>query len=356
MSVLDIIRPELQTIDAYTPKGDNIPCRLHNNELPWSPLADYSMTLNNYPDRENQGVLQDMLARNYQIRPSQLLITRGSDDGIDLLMRLFLSEGKNSILQCPPTFPMYAFYAQLQNARIINCPLDETNGFTLSTEALFSAWKPDCKLIMLCQPNNPTGNLLDLATIARICTQFTDQSVVIVDEAYIEFAETESATTLLSQFENLVILRTLSKAYGLAGLRLGCVIADESIINTIKKIMSPYYLPSPVTALAIRALNDNSWFETSIKKIILSREKLIHTLKKSALINTVYPGRGNFVLIKSCKAAELAVYFSANGVAVRSFGPMSPMLRITVGTDSQNQQLMTLLENLDGCYEQNTVY
>ena len=347
MSVLDLIRPELQTITSYNTPGNELNCRLHNNELPWSPLEVADGNLNRYPDKKKQLGLQQWLAENYRVSPSQLLLTRGSDDGIDLLMRLFLSEGKNSILQCTPTFPMYAFYARLQRARILDCPLNEADGFTLSIDALFSTWEPDCKLIMLCRPNNPTGNLLDLATIATICNQYKNRSMVVVDEAYIEFSGADSATILLSKFDNLIILRTLSKAYGLAGLRLGCVMSGESIINALKNIMPPYTLSSPVMALANQALTDKAWFASSINKIIASRERLLIQLKQIPVIDRVFDSFGNFVLIKSQKARELANCFAENGIAIRSFadpGPLASMLRFSIGDESQHLRLLALLD------------
>ena len=345
MSVLELIRKELQGIRPYQPQEDTPACRLHANELPWSPI-DHELSLNHYPCIKAQKDLQQQLACHYQVDASQLLITRGSDDGIDLLMRLFLSEGKNSVLQCPPTFPMYAFYAQLQNAWMINCPLEESNGFDLSVEKLISMWKPECKLIMLCRPNNPTGNLIDLETVGRICSRFTDKAMVIVDEAYIEFAQTPSSTTLLASFDNLVVLRTLSKACGLASLRLGCLIAQPLVIRALRSITAPFLLPGPIIRLAQSAMQHRDWFETSIGQIIRSRDAFTAELTQLACIDRVFPGWGNFVLVKSREASDLAALFAGQDIAIRSF-PGDPvlhdMLRITIGSESDNARVLDVM-------------
>src|SRR5262249_51617430 len=153
----------LITMKAYVPNGDELNCRLHANESPRSPISIADLSLNQYPDARQQQRLQEQLAKHYQIKSEQMVLTRGSDDGIDLVMRLFLRAGIDSILQCPPTFPMYAFYARLQQAEVINCPLDAVNDFNLDLQKLLALWQPNCKIIMLCQPNNPTASLLDLS-------------------------------------------------------------------------------------------------------------------------------------------------------------------------------------------------
>ncbi|MDP1603891.1 MAG: histidinol-phosphate transaminase [Legionella sp.] len=352
MSVLNLIRPELKnTIVTSQSESDTLTNRLHANELPWCPLPADTGAFNHYPDVRKQNLLQEQLARRYQVKSEQILVTRGSDDGIDALMRLFLSAGKNSILQCPPTFSLYAFYAQLQNAAVINCPLDESQGFGLSLKDLFNAWQPGCNIIMLCQPNNPTGNLLTLENIAEICDAFTNKAVVIVDEAYIEFAKINSATTLLSDFENLIILRTLSKAYGLAGLRIGSIIAQEPIITALQKTRAPYLLSSPVLDLALVALTDNDWFTTKTRQVLSARDQLISDLQKSPWIASIYPSHANFLLIKSPYAHALAHWFSCHDIAIRRFpndGALKDTMRITVGSEAQNITLLNVLETFKG--------
>lgn len=351
MSVLNLIRPDLITMKAYVPNGDELNCRLHANESPRSPIPFADVPLNQYPDARQQQVLQEQLAQHYQIKSEQMVLTRGSDDGIDLVMRLFLRAGIDSILQCPPTFPMYAFYARLQQAEVINCPLDAENGFSLDPEKLLSLWQTNCKIIMLCRPNNPTATLLDLSTITQLCEYFRDKAIVVVDEAYIDFAQAPSATSLLSFFDNLIVLRTLSKAYGLAGLRLGTIIAQPKIIQALKNITPPYTLPSIVLDLAKRALTEQQWFAQNVQRILNARTQLMAELQQSPWIDIVYPSRTNFMLVSSTYAHPLAAWFAEHDIAVRHFAG-SPLLqnnlRISVGDESQNQRLLAALKAFKG--------
>ncbi|WP_419418819.1 histidinol-phosphate transaminase [Legionella sp. D16C41] len=346
MSVMDLIRPELAQMKEYRPSSDTPIYRLHANESPWSPVKLEAVALNHYPDINEQLALQEQLAAYYQINEDQLALTRGSDDGIDFLMRLFLRPGQDSILQCPPTFPMYTFYAELQHASVINCPLNIKDNFSLSLDELFGAWQPNCKIIMLCQPNNPTGNLLPLETIATICKQFSDKAMVVVDEAYIEFAASSSATTLINDYENLIVLRTLSKAFGLAGLRLGSVIANKVVIQALQKITAPYLLSSPVIALAQQALQKPAWLIESIQQILTERERVSSFLQQLPLIEMVYPSEANFIFVKSKQAKALIDWFNQHKLAIRHFlnTPLADFLRISIGDKAHNQILMKLLQ------------
>jgi histidinol-phosphate aminotransferase len=350
MPALDLIRPDLLTFKGYIPWGDDLECRLHANELPWSPLSMANVSLNHYPDPRQQKRLQEQIADYYQVDNEQMALTRGSDEGLDLIMRLFLRPGLDSIMQCPPTFPMYAVYARLQQAQIINCPLDSETDFSLSEEKLISFWQPNCKLIILCRPNNPTGNLLDLTVIARLCKQFTDKAIIVVDEAYIDFAQTPSAISLLTAYDNLLILRTLSKAYGLAGLRLGSVIGQLPLIKALRNLIPPYALANVVIDLAQRALADKDWFTTKIQAILQERTKLIRQLQQSPWLEKVYPTSANFILVASSHAQALATWCAELGIAVRYFAatPIHNMLRITVGEAAQNQRLLAALASFKG--------
>jgi histidinol-phosphate aminotransferase len=353
MNALKLIRPDLEGIPLYKTNNENLDCLLNANELPWAPPSSRAgISLNRYPTSTSKEKLQTVLADLYQVKPDEILITRGSDEGIDLLMRLFLRSNKDSIMQCPPTFAMYAFYARLQQATVINCPLEEKeDGFSLNTERLTTLWQPNCKLILLCCPNNPTGELLALNTIATLCKRYVNQSIIVVDEAYIEFSDAQSATSLINQFDNLIVLRTLSKAYGLAGLRLGAVIAAEPMIKTIQTICAPFTLSSSVLELGINALKDTAWFAKIRQCITQLRTKLASDLQSSPWIDTVYPSATNFLFMKTRYALPLAAWFLKKNIAIRSF-PDNPQLthylRITVGDAYQNQQVLTALTSFTG--------
>lgn len=348
MSVLDLIRSELLASSPYNPGDDTMQHRLHANELPWSAISAGSLGLNFYPENRLKMQLQEQLAQRYQISSNQIVLTRGSDDGIDLLVRLFLKAGQDAFMQFPPTFSMYAFYVRLQQAQMIQCPLDPLTDFSLSLKQVNDCWQEQCKIIMLCNPNNPTANLIDLSLIAELCADYKNRSVIVVDEAYMEFANAQSATSLLAQFDNLIVLRTLSKAYGLAGLRLGAIIAQPQIIQAVHKIMAPYPLSSVVIHLAQQALTNKDWFTRALEKIKSARATLLEALKAYPFIEKIYPSEANFILIKTNYANELAKWFIQQGISIRHFPINSPLahhLRITVGDEQQNLLLLATLSS-----------
>lgn len=348
MSILNLIRPELLNGQNYVPGGESSKHRLHANELPWAPVDFDSVSLNFYPDNRLESRLQKQLAACYGIEDNQLVMTRGSDDGIDLVTRLFLNGAQDALMQFPPTFPMYAFYVRLQQAQLLQCPLDMEQNFNLTLDSIRNSWQKNCKIIMFCSPNNPTSNLIDLQLIAAVCEDYADKSLIVVDEAYIEFSSSESATSLLSRYDNLVVLRTMSKARGLAGLRLGSIIAQAELIDAFKKIIAPYTIASATMQLAEKALSDESWFSSVIKKIQYSRSQLINALKKIDIFKKVYPSETNFILVQTSHARELTAWFATHHIAVRDFPPSSILhdhLRITVGDETQNQLLIDVLSS-----------
>jgi len=350
MTALTLIRPDMAGIPAYI-INDEIPdCPLQANELPWSPPG---MDMNRYPGKQSTRQLQTLLAETYQVDTDNMLITRGSDDGIDVIMRLFLQARLDSVLQCPPTFSMYAFYARLQQAQIINCPLQENeNGFYLDPASLDACWQPNCKLIMLCRPNNPTGELLSLSTVADLCVRYANRSIIVVDEAYIEFSDAPGASILLRDFDNLIVLRTLSKAWGLAGLRIGAVLAQPAIIAALQNVLAPFALSDTVLDLGIQALQNKAWFADSQQRIRQLRGRLARQLQVSPWIDKVYSAsQANFLLVKSTYATALADWCRQNGLAIRAFvdNPyIYEHLRITVGNDAQIEQLISALAAFPG--------
>jgi histidinol-phosphate aminotransferase len=351
MSILNLVRPELLNSPSYVPGGEEIQYRLHANELPWAPIDLESLELNFYPKYQAQRELLDQLADYYQVEKNQITLTRGNNDGIDLVSRLFLKAGKNALLHVPPTFALYAFFARLQQAELLQCPLSFTTNFNLTLEDICNSWQPNCTVIMLCNPNNPTGSLINLEFIETVCTYYTNKSIVVIDETYMEFAKGQSASTLVSQFENLVVLKTLSKSAGLAGLRLGSIIAQAHVIQAFNKIIAPYTMSSAVIKLAIKALRDKAWFATAIDTIRTQRDWLINELQKisvQSVIEKTYPSEANFLLIKTPYAKQLAQYFASHGIAIRDFSSDTLLhnhIRITVGNETQNQLLISTLSS-----------
>lgn len=348
MSILNLVRPELLSNSNYNPGGDEAEYRLHANELPWSPVAMNNVALNFYPQAQAHLELQKKLAQRYNVAAEELILTRGGDDAIDLIVRLFLRAGIDAFMQCSPTFSMYEFYVRLQGGFILDCPLDASNEFELTLEAIIATWQQHCKIIMLCNPNNPTGTLVSLDLIAATCAYFKNRSVVVVDEAYIEFSGTASAATILAEHDNLIVLKTMSKAAGLAGLRLGSIIAQKQVIERLVAINAPYNLSSAVIDLALRALANHDWFAQSVQEIQQAREWLSAELHKQPLIEQVYPSFANFILFKSAYAQELINWCAEHKIAVKGFKTASLLqqhVRLTVGSAKQNRRVLAVLSS-----------
>lgn len=346
MTVLNLIRPELLNGSNYRRSEMQGLYRLHANELPWSPASLCNVKLNQYPDSNQEEKLITQLAQCYQINSKQLTLTRGSDDAIDFITRIFLTPSQDALMQFSPTFTMYAYYVRLQQGVLIDCPLDAKNGFSNSLETIKHYWKSNCKIIMFCNPNNPTANLAEIELIAQTCREFSDKSIVVVDEAYIEFAKGPSALSLLPEFENLIVLRTLSKARGLAGLRLGSIIAQEHIIEAINKVIPPYIHSSPSLSLASQAVEREDWFNYSLEQVTGSRDCLIQQLNELKVIKKVYPSETNFILIQSDLSDDIARFLYEYKIHVRMFSNTSILhdhLRITVGNDEENKLLIDSL-------------
>src|SRR5690606_37428746 len=246
MKILELARPDIRALQPYQHASWEPSLeRLHANEMPWRASGDTSVAgLNRYPEPQPVELLTH-LARLYGVAPENLLVGRGSDEGIDLIVRAFCRAERDSVIICPPTFGMYKVSARIQGAGVIEVPLLRERGFAFDTEGVLAAWRDGVKIVFVCSPNNPTGNLIEHTTIEQLCQALADRALVVVDEAYIEFADAPSAVTLLGRYSNLVVLRTLSKAYALAGARCGALIAHPEIVSLLARVLTPYAIPEP---------------------------------------------------------------------------------------------------------------
>src|SRR5215831_2962185 len=268
--------------------------RLHANEMPWPPVGDDSANgLNHYPEPQPK-VLIERLASLFGVRREQILVGRGSDEGIDLLIRAFCRASQDSILVCPPTYSMYGVTANIQGATTIEVPL--LKNYQLDTESVLAAWRDTVKLLFLCSPNNPTGNLLSSDEIRTLCRDLDGKAIIVVDEAYIEFSNSESLARSLDAYSNLVVLRTLSKAYALAGARCGGVLAHPDVVSLLARMIQPYAVPAPTIDVAIRFTATPALTEMRRRVDVIrsERERLIAELGKSPLVRRVFPSDSNF--------------------------------------------------------------
>ena len=303
--------------------------------------------LNRYPDPQ-PALLRQRLADMYGVESSQLLMTRGSDEGIDLLTRVFCEANEDAILITPPTYGMYEVAANIQGVRIVRVPLEKDSGFALNKEDILNQYNSTIKLIFLCSPNNPIGNILNSDDVITLCKTLQNQALVVLDEAYIEFSTISSLSHLVSQYPNLVVLRTLSKAFGLAGARLGALIADPNIIELLLKVIAPYPIPVPVERVAMNALSiENQAIVCSqIQSIRRERSKLRDFLTTLTSVEYVYPSQANFLLVKvndasvwmdACKAHEIIIRSRVNQHDLQN------CVRITIGTEEENKRLKEVL-------------
>jgi len=345
----DIARPEIRALRAYEhAQWEPGLVRLHANELPWRALGDSSEAgLNRYPE-PHPLALGAALARFYGVEPSMLLTARGSDEAIDLLLRSYCRAGVDAILVCPPTFGMYSVAARVQGAQIIEVPLRREAGYECDLPALLALCSDNVKLVFLCSPNNPTGNRLDSAQILQIARTLEGRALVVVDEAYVEFADGPSLIGQLATLPGLVVLRTLSKAYGLAGARCGALIAHSDVVALLRKVIQPYALTQLTIEAAFRMLEPAALAaaRSHTAAIKAERERLGTALRGLRRVHEVWPSEANFLLVEFDDALAAQQRAHDAGLLVRglrAFTGLQQALRLSVGSAVENDRLLASL-------------
>lgn len=346
-----LARPEILSLKPYA-HAAWLPTltRLHANEAPWRPAGDTTEAgLNRYPEPQPDALVT-RLAELYGVPRNQVLATRGSDEAIDLLSRIFLREGRDAILQCTPSFGMYQVAARIQGAAVIDVPLQRARGWSLDPDQVLAAWGPHVKLVYLCSPNNPTGNSLDVDALERICRALDGRAIVVLDEAYIEWSRSPSRTPWLARFPTLAILRTLSKAHALAGARIGALLAHPGLIQLARRVIPPYSLAQPTVEAALRALAPAALTasRTLLTALIRERDYLCAGLAASPLVEKVWPSDTNFLMI-DCRDTDRFMRVSMAGGSIvrdlRGYPTLPVSLRISVGTRTENDALLRSLES-----------
>ncbi|MBB1471607.1 MULTISPECIES: histidinol-phosphate transaminase [unclassified Luteimonas] len=351
-AAIDLLRPDLRGFAGYrsargeVARGD---VWLNANESAWPNPGDAGGGTNRYPEPQ-PATLRAALASLYGCEPDQLLVGRGSDEAIDLLVRALCRAGIDAVLATPPVFGMYAVSARLQGAPLIEVPLrDADAGFELDADALVAAAvQGNARIVFLCSPSNPTGGAIPLALVADIAARLAGRALVVVDEAYAEFDTQASATTLLASCANLAVLRTLSKAHALAAARIGCVIADADLIAALRACQAPYPVPAPCAALALAALAPDALATTRarVDLVVAERERMRLALAGLPGVRRVYPSAGNFLLLRFADAGAALAALQAAGVVVRdqrAVAGLDDALRITIGTAAENDRVLAAL-------------
>ena len=348
MSVLDLARKEIRAMQPYSSarmeaSGGQI--LLNANESAWPPFGDAGEGCNRYPEPQPAALI-DTLAALYGVRREQLLVGRGSDEAIDLLVRAFCRAGQDAILIQPPTFGMYAVCARIQDAGVIEVPLRAD--FTLDVDALLAALTPAVKLVFVCTPSNPTGQVVPRAEIERLAQALAGRALLVVDEAYAEFADAPSVVGLLDRYEHLAILRTLSKAWALAGARIGTLLAHAGVIALLRRIMPPYPLPLPCVDAALTALSPAGQASAQARLALVQeqREWLRVSLAQVAGVRAVLPSQANFLAVRFDDAGAVYQRLARAGIVVRDvrrYPNLGDALRITIGTPAENARVLEVL-------------
>lgn len=351
MNILSLARPEVRGLVVYPGPdlGENS-IRLHANEAARALDALALAGLNRYPDVRPAGLTRKM-AELYGVTAENVLVTRGSSEGIDLLMRAFCVAGQDEVLLTPPAFEMYQVYASIQGAATVSVPLQADKDYSVDAEALLGACNERGKLIFLSSPNNPVGTVVPRQQIEKILRALEGKCVVVVDEAYVEFSESGSLVSLVAEHENLVVLRTLSKAYALAGVRCGAVVASPPLIGLLEGLLPPYALSSPVVSLAELALSSRNiaCARKNIRETVAERERVRRMLATCSVIEKIWPSEANFLFVGLTDVDAVKKRLAEAGVIIRTYDDNSQLqgcARISIGTVDENNSFLDAIRSL----------
>ena len=304
----------------------------------------FNSAVNRYPDPQ-QTALKILISNQKNVPTNQILLGNGSDEVLDLIFRVFCEPNQDSILSLPPTYGMYNVLANLNAIENIQVPL--ASNFELEVDKILANVKTNTKLLFICSPNNPSGNTVDCAAIEQLLSAFN--GLVVIDEAYIDFTDETSWTERINSYPNLIVTQTLSKAYGLAGIRLGICYASQEIIAILNKIKPPYNINTLTQDAALKALENKNKVADQIKTILQERNRLAKALEIYSFVKKIYPSEANFILIKVDDANKRYDELIKKGIVVRNRSSQlhcENCLRISVGTPSENTQLLTKLKTL----------
>ncbi|HKO75927.1 MAG TPA: histidinol-phosphate transaminase [Flavobacterium sp.] len=297
--------------------------------------------VNRYPDPQ-QASVKSILAKQNNVNPNQMLLGNGSDEVLDLIFRAFCEPKIDNVITLPPTYGMYGVLANI-NA-VENREVLLSTDFQPQIEKIFKAIDDNTKMIFLCSPNNPTGNSFSEESVMTLLEHFN--GLIVIDEAYIDFSEKESWLQKIDQYPNLIITQTLSKAYGLAGIRLGICYASAEIISVLNKIKPPYNVNELTQRRALERLDNTNAIKSEIKAIVRHREDLLKVLLDIKYVEKIYPTEANFILIKVDDANKRYDDLIAKGIVIRN-RTTQPLcdncLRLTIGTEEENKKLIEAL-------------
>lgn len=344
-SINNIIRENIKNLTPYSSARDEYKGEasvyLDANENAFgSPLEQQ---YNRYPD-PLQYKVKKRLSDIKGVPPRNIFLGNGSDEAIDILFRSFCNPGVDNVILVPPTYGMYEVSANINDVAIKKVLLTEE--YQLNLEGIAEAIDTHTKMIFICSPNNPTGNSINRDDIETLLANFN--GLIVVDEAYINFSRQKTFIQELTEYANLVVLQTLSKAWGLAGLRIGMAFASEEIIEVMNKVKPPYNINEASQELALKALENVNLVNSWIKETLIQRDKLVLQLKDFDFVLDIYPSDANFILVKTTDPKKIYNFLVEKGIIIRDRSKVDlceGCLRITVGTPAENEILLQTLQN-----------
>jgi histidinol-phosphate aminotransferase len=333
-----IVRPNVKLLIPYSCARDDYKGKegifLDANENPFG-------SLNRYPD-PYQNELKKAVSKIKGIAPEKIFLGNGSDEIIDLCFRIFCTPGVDKALTFAPSYGMYHVSSAVNDIKIVTLPLDKNYQIEIKTAAPLLAER-NLKLVLICSPNNPTGNCMNRETLEKIISGFN--GIVLVDEAYIDFADESSLIGSLDRYPNLIVMQTFSKAYGLASVRVGMAFASSIIIRYFNKMKPPYNISTVNQKTVLKRIANRSYLNGQVRKIRSERERLATELKKLKMVKKVWPSDANFLLVKVRDADSIYNYLADNKIIVRNRSSVAEnCLRITVGTKRENDMLINALK------------
>lgn len=346
MELESLVRKNILALKPYSSARDQFQdgIFLDANENAMGSVIEYIVKdLNRYPD-PHQKELRKALSQYLNENPSKLFFGVGSDEIIDLVIRIFCEPGKSNVVVPQPTYGMYRVACDINNVEVKNCKLD--SNFDIDVNEVLKTIDEETKIIFLCSPNNPTGNLLDNEKVKSLAKSYN--GIIFIDEAYIEFSENDSFLNSLNEFQNVIVSRTFSKAWGLAGVRCGYCVADEFIIDILFKVKAPYTINRLTANVILKSIEEYLVKDKFVSEILIEKEKLIFNLKQFDFVVNIFPSDANFILVKMKNAIDVFNYLNQNGIRVRMRKDderLKDCLRITIGTKEENELLIKTLRD-----------
>ena len=356
MDINRLARPEIVAMKPYVSARSSAAADgilLNANEAPYTHVTDpewQRLSLNRYPPPQ-PALLRARLADLYAVSENKVLITRGSDEGIDLLTRVFCRPGTDAIVECSPCFGMYRIAATIQGARVIDVPRQATKDFQIDFAKLQTAINEEegVRLVFLTSPNNPTGDLVSRSDLEAVLRAAEGRALVVLDEAYIEFCTASSAIELLERWPQLVVLRTLSKAWAAAGVRCGIVIADPAVIALLQRVIAPYPLAATAIDAALKAISGDciSRQEAFVASVREGKADLYRFLLACDWVKEAWEGEANFILVRVADGSGLVCWCAARGIRIRDFSSQPQLegcVRLTIGSTAELAALKSALQ------------